>query len=183
MKVFTCPQYSPAAKCAKCSELGFRFRGGRWLCLIHNRIDTMQNSARSKGKYVPSEAELLKLAARLVRRNMKCDVCEATMHWHTTGSRNYTVSLQHDRSGKVRLICMGCNQRHDDLPGDSLYELPKDHWRCARCEKVKPLPAFYKDRAGSCCKSCRKTLNAEMWKRFGKKWAANSKRRKKRARV
>lgn len=176
-------RYTPTTRkksaiCSKCSNPGFRFRGERWLCVTHNRFDTMRTCAKSKGKYVPTHGELERLAGRLIANGMKCEACGCKMNWHSEASRKKTVSLQHDASGAVRLICMSCNSRHGNLLGDSLYSLPKDHWRCPKCEIVKPLSEFYKNRVGSCCKMCRKKLNAEMWKRFGKQWAANSKRKK-----
>jgi len=164
------------ANCSKCGDPGFRFRGERWLCSIHNRMDTMRTAARSAGKYVPTEDELTTLFRDLTARGMKCETCGVVMPLH--GDRRATVSLQHDRSGRLRLICMTCNSRHDDLPGDSFYDLPPDSWRCSRCEQVLPLARFYKGRAGGCCIDCRKKLNAQMWAAHGKRWAANSLARK-----
>jgi hypothetical protein len=164
--------------CSKCEKPGFRFRGERWLCVIHHRIDTMQNSARTKRKAVPTTELLDSLASELVGRKMACEVCNVIMQWAGKMGEPHTVSLQHDRSGRFRLICMRCNQIHDDLPGDSFYDLPKNHWRCRPCNRVLPLSSFYKNRAGSCCIECRKKLNKKMWALHGKTWAKNSQRRK-----
>jgi hypothetical protein len=162
--------------CSKCDCPGFRWRGERWLCIFHHRFDTMITASRTCGKTVPTERQLWAMAVPIITNGMKCPSCDVVMQW--TGNRqSHTISLQHDRSGALRLICMLCNQRHDDLPGDTFFELPKDHWRCPRCEQVLPLTAFYKDRAGGCCKVCRKKLNREMWAKFGKQWQANSEAR------
>ena len=165
--------------CSKCDQPGFRWHGERWLCIVHFRFDTMRFCAMGKGKVVPTYADLDKLAAEAVANDMKCDHCKAVMLWFGgTESRGSVVSLQHDRSGRIRFLCMTCNNRHGQCPGDLFYDIPKEHWYCARCEKILPLTDFYKGRAGSCCKACRKTLNKSMWAQFGKQWFANSQGRK-----
>lgn len=65
------------------------------------------------------------------------------------------------------------------MPGDSFYDLPKTHWWCARCKTMKPKKDFYRNKAGSCCRVCRKRLNHFMWKLYGKKWTHNSREKKK----
>lgn len=165
-------------KCSKCGRVGHRFRGDRWLCVIHHRMDTMRATAKAKGKSVPSWAELDALFTDLILRSLRCEVCDLAMRWAGRRGALDTVTLQHDRSGRVRLICMLCNQRHDDLPGDSFYELPPRSWRCSRCETVKPLTEFYKNRTGGVCKACRKIVNKAMWAKFGRIWTANSQRRR-----
>lgn len=166
--------------CSQCSEPGFRYRGERWLCVIHNRIDTMRNSARASGQYVPTNEELACLVKDLISRGMQCESCTRVMQWAGKNGEGTTVSIQHDRSGRIRLICMLCNVRHDDLPEDTFYELPPNSWRCVGCKTVKPLTEFYPNKVGCVCKPCRKELNRKMWSRFGKQWSANSKAKGKR---
>lgn len=168
--------------CSKCFRPGYRFRGERWLCVIHHRFDCIKTSAKSSGKTVPTNEQLKELANELIQNNMKCEPCGAKMQWVKESGGLNTVSLQHDRSGRFRFICLKCNSRHDDLPGDTFYDLPKGHWRCPHCKEIKPLTDFYTNSAdkihGGCCKSCRKILNKKMWSIYGKKWAANSKRKR-----
>jgi hypothetical protein len=138
----------------------------------------MQCNARAAGKYVPTRAELESLAKTLIAKGMKCAPCGTIMQWKGSRSETHTVSLQHDRSGRIRLICRRCNSRHDDFPGDTFYKTPVGFAHCHRCKTTKPLADFYPERAGSCCKPCRKALNKEMWAKYGKQWMKNSQERK-----
>jgi len=162
-----------------CKRPGYRFRGKRWQCVIHFRLDTMRACAKAAGKKIPTVAELGQMFDGLRKRGMRCEACNVRMRWAGRTSDTNTVSLQHDASGRLRLLCRRCNSRHGQMPGDLFYELVgTDRWYCARCETVKPLSDFYKNRAGSCCKPCRKKLNKEMWALYGRQWYENSQRRK-----
>ena len=164
-------------RCA-CGEIGFRFHGDRWQCVIHFRLDCMRECARSKGKYVPSHDELLALVAEAVSNVMKCSHCKQFMVWFGVPGQSNVVSLQHDRSGKIRFLCKECNNRHQSFPADTFYDYPPD-WRwCSRCKRAKHLSEFYKGKAGACCRACRKALNKSMWEIHGRRWLANSASRK-----
>lgn len=173
-----------STKCSQCNESGYRFQGRRWLCILHYKIEMMRSSSTATGKYRPSVAELEALFVALKADGMRCPVCRTELvlirkdikaEWHKA------ISIQHDRSGAVRLICQLCNTRHDDFPGDEFYDLPAGHKRCPTCKNIKPFSAFYKlrkdgDSLQSYCKECRKLLNARMWKKFAKKWTDSCRR-------
>lgn len=167
--------------CSRCDKPGFRYRGERWLCVVHNRFDTMRASAQSKGKIVPTHEQLEEMASILIARGMKCEACGIETQWAGVKGSLSTISLQHDRCGKLRLICMGCNQRHDDLPGDTFYDLPANHWPCPKCKRMLHLSAYYRERAGVYCKDCRKEINREKWAVHGKRYMENSLERKRHA--
>jgi rRNA maturation endonuclease Nob1 len=88
------------------------------------------------------------------------------MNWFASDGRSTVISLQHDRSGDIRLMCHACNTRHAKMPGDLFYEVGPDKHRCPRCERILPLNAFWKDRSGdkwrnrwSYCKDCGGEIN------------------------
>jgi hypothetical protein len=121
------------------------------------------------------------MACDLIAREMKCEACGVETQWAGVKGSMSTISLQHDRSGKLRLICMGCNQRHDDLPGDTFYDLPANHWHCAGCKRVLPLTAFYPDKVGGRCRKCLVDVRRRNWAKNGKRYMANSLKRKQHA--
>jgi hypothetical protein len=164
--------------CFKCDRPAHRFRMRKWICTIHNRIDTMRNCARAKKKYVPTHEELWAMIQDLIARDMKCEVCQTVMQWHGKRGSLTTVSLQHDRSGKLRLICMLCNQRHDDMPGDTFYDLPPGHWPCPKCKKVLPAADYYPNKRPAYCKLCSNAISKAMWALHGKRYTANYLRKK-----
>lgn len=153
-------------KCAKCEQAGFRFRGDRWLCVVHNRFDTMANIARKRGKQIPTHDEFAAMAASVMADGMKCPHCRITMEWH--GDRHSaTVSLQHDRNGEMRFMCMGCNCRHRNFPGDTFYDYPPN-WRfCKLCNTAKPPTDFYNPMASgrpqAYCRTCKRDVGRESY--------------------
>lgn len=90
--------------------------------IMHRRFNQMRGSAKSSGKYVPEISELRALAKRLFK--MECPCCLQAMTWRRVKGISNVITLQHDRSGSIRLICFRCNVRHGSLPGDSFYDLP-----------------------------------------------------------
>ncbi len=150
--------------CAKCSEPGFRFRGDRWLCIIHHRIDCMKTAARTKGKAEPTAEQLEAMFATVAANGMKCPHCGEIMVMHGK-PRSSVVSLQHNRDGSVQLLCMLCNSRHDDMPGDTFYSIPITHKRCPQCKAVFPRSEFWrlKHRLQTKCKECKRTENNAWW--------------------
>lgn len=93
----------------------------------------MRFSARRKGKYVPTLDEL---DALLAAHGMNCQHCKAKMNWTAREGWRTVVSLQHDRDGSIRLLCLACNTSHSTQPGDSFYEIPADHKKCSGCSKI-----------------------------------------------
>lgn len=170
--------------CDRCDRETHRYRSKQNLCEVHYRVVQMRDSARSSGKYTPTPGEMNQMVEALIANGMKCEACSVEMVWGTgERGRSDVVSLQHDRSGDVRLICMGCNIRHYTFPDDTFYNhADRQSAHCARCHRTLPLSSFYVNargrRAGSCCKECRKELNREMWKVHGRRWYANSMERK-----
>lgn len=162
---------SVAAKlCSKCDEQGHRFQGERWLCVRHYRLGQMIYQAQRRGKYAPTPDELAALVREAEAAGMVCPHCKRQMNW-AAKPRGYStvVSLQHDRSGKLRLLCLGCNSRHQSFPGDTMYDYPPDWQFCPECQKAKPGDQFFRSqRTGrriSYCKPCQSKKNAAKWAR------------------
>lgn len=166
-----------AKLCAYCDRPGYRFRANRWQCELHFRADTMRNTALSKGKESPSFNVLSGMLEKAQADGLKC-LCGTQMQMTGKRGEQHTISMQHDRSGAIRLICMLCNQRHNDCPGDTFYDLPKDSWRCSRCNEVKKRTEFYPNMRPAYCKVCSNQLSRKVWKERGysgkytRKWRA-----------
>lgn len=130
-------------KCSKayCETEAVRRMGNGSYCLRHYRFSHMRRRARKDGKTVPTYAEL----ESLVPDPFACSVCKRRMNWLSSEGTSTVVTLQHDRSGGHRLLCLACNTRHAALPGDSLYDIPPDMRRCPACRKLKHLDAFCMD--------------------------------------
>lgn len=127
--------------CARggCASASAGKRGKSYYCAKHLRLIQMNADAKQNGKQAPSFAEL----ESLIPQDMKCSACARTMNWLRTGGMSTQVTLQHDRSGQIRLICFGCNTRHASLPGDLLYEIPKGHRYCPGCHLIKSESSFW----------------------------------------
>ncbi len=132
-------------------------------CQKHHRFQQMRKRSRESGKAVPSMEQLEAMANELV--DMKCPVCKRKMAWlRPIDQRLTTVSIQHDHSGKLRLICLSCNARHKFFPDDSFYsEIGPDRMRCWMCREIKELQSFVRTGAvhawrgrKSLCKLCSK---------------------------
>lgn len=132
--------------CVKCGKPGVRCCGHSWLCAIHYRRNRMRNTAKARGLAVPSIETLDCLIELVISRQMKCECCGRTMVWLSTEKRGTTVSLQHDRSGAFRLICVSCNLRHRFHPGDTFYDVPDGYKRCGLCGAIKLLDDFHNSR-------------------------------------
>lgn len=131
----------------------------------------MRIEAKREGKSVPSTRDIEQLASG----GMFCYACGDEMFWHISMSpcgRKKVASLQHDRSGTVRLLCVGCNSRHQHMPGDSFYSLEPGYKWCRRCKRVLLLSKFsvygsdsrHSGQVYSYCKSC----NRERSKKYRK---------------
>jgi hypothetical protein len=165
----------------KCGKPGFRFRGERWLCVQHNRMEMMITTSKERGLRVPTKQELEAMFFEVESNGMKCPHCGIKMNWSRSDGMMSVLSLQHDRSGDLRLICMGCNVRHAAVPGDRFFDIPLDHKHCPQCKTVKLIESnFYRLSSGnlsSWCRACRKRINKQMWASYGRVWAANAKER------
>jgi hypothetical protein len=111
--------------------------------VIARRIKQMRKGSRRNYGSAPSAEEFAVLVKAIQDDKMRCPVCRRTMNWLLSEGTATVVTIQHDRSGRVRLLCKGCNSRHAQHPGDSYYAVPADHKRCPACEKVKPRCDFY----------------------------------------
>lgn len=133
---------APAWRCTVtgCMEPKFRFK----FCVMHYRFANMQSRAYASRKYAPTMKEL----KGLVPPGMICPSCDRLMVWSTGTVTSNLITLQHDRSGTIRLMCMACNSRHSRFEGDEFYNLPKDSKRCTLCKAVKPIEHFVKVKTG-----------------------------------
>lgn len=131
------------ALCAWCSQPSHIRQGRINLCAMHYRISSMRSRAKRDGKLVPSR-EAIEAMANV---SMSCFACGQEMHWLREEGASGQVTLQHDRDGSLRLLCLGCNTRHAQHPGDSYYDIPSDHKWCPDCGKVLPLSSFSIDRS------------------------------------
>ncbi len=128
-------------------------------CTQCYRIWQMRSACQKDHKPCPTKTQLRQMFAGLIGRDMKCESCSSTMNWLASDGRRTVVSLQHDRSGGMRLICLSCNTRHRACPGDSFYEIPDSHRRCGRCEQALPKDQFGVHRGSSTglhhyCRKC-----------------------------
>jgi hypothetical protein len=146
--------------CSHCDAIALHpFKGG-YYCTLHYRVKQMRYDAQASGKSVPTVEVLLQMIADLPT-GMKCVVCDRQMNWLKADGHSTMATLQHDRDGGYRIICLGCNVRHQFYPGDSLYETPQGSKRCPSCGAIKPTSEFYPHNSNSNglrsdCKPCSK---------------------------
>ena len=124
-------------------------------CPMHARFAQMRASSKYFGKEPPSYEWL----HRNISKDMICPVCGIKMNWQAKDGRASIITIQHDRDGEMRLICMSCNSKHYFMPGDSFFKLPNGHRYCRRCDQVLPLENFSK--RASYCKICNCERSAE----------------------
>jgi len=147
--------FSPCAWCENPSHIK---QGRIMLCATHYRIGSMRSRAKRDGKYVPSRAEIEKL----IVEPFVCEGCGRGMNWLREQGASTQVTLQHDRSGNLRLICLGCNTRHAHHPGDLYWSLGPGQKYCGKCDRVLPETDFVKDVSRprglkGWCRSCSST--------------------------
>jgi hypothetical protein len=141
--------------CAWCDRPSHIKQGRIVLCDQHYRMSSMRSRARRDGKKVPSRAQI----EAMIPRPFVCGACERPMVWLRCHGASQQATLQHDRSGSMRIICLGCNTRHAQHPDDSFYAVPHGHKRCPDCEQVLPRKSFVADRSRpiglrSYCRRC-----------------------------
>ena len=140
--------------CAWCQDAPHIKQGRIFLCAKHYRISSMRSRAKRDGKTVPTLAEV----EAIIPSPFVCIGCDGVMSW-VGGPASKKATLQHDRSGRLRIICLGCNTRHAAHPGDTFYDIPAGHKFCPDCSEVLPLSNFARDRSRpigrkSYCRPC-----------------------------
>jgi hypothetical protein len=151
--------------CAWCERPSHIRQGRLLLCAMHYRMSSMRTRAARDGKSVPA----IEVLERLAADSMICAGCGRTMHWLRSDGASGQATLQHDRSGAIRLLCLGCNTRHAQHPGDSFYEMRPGTKLCHDCGRALPLMAFATDRSRPLgrkahCRSCAAARN-RAWRR------------------
>lgn len=143
-------------------------------CWLHVRMKRMVMGAKGRGQEVPEEGWLVGELVRVEGEGMKCPHCGEVMEWDGGGGRlARVVTLQHDRSGGMRLLCLGCNARHRSVPGDLFYDIGDGEKYCPGCGEVKGVEEF-ESRGGkrySRCGPCRAVKNREAAVRFKERTA------------
>jgi hypothetical protein len=131
----------PSTKpCVKCGQVCDNEVVGKTVyCAKHYRFHNMRDGCRMRGVSKPSYEELEALAQRDFADGL-CSICRRPLKWRTRNFRDL-VTLQHDRSGKLRLICLVCNQHHKTFPGDSYFDTPHLRW-CRLCNTAQPPENF-----------------------------------------
>ena len=152
-------------KCAWCDRLAHIRQGRLMLCATHYRISSMRSRARRDGKHTPNRREI----EALITEPLTCSGCQRQMNWLRVDGASTQVTLQHDRGGSIRLLCLGCNTRHAAHPDDSFYSIPAGSKWCPGCRKTLLRDAFSRDRSRPIgLKSrCRQCVTAQY-----KKWNA-----------
>ncbi len=121
-----------------------RVRGSFFHATLRKRFSNMRHGARYCNKYVPTYEELHGLFAQII--DMVCPACSRTMNLtDASGPRKLRMTLQHDHSGTLRMICFSCNAAHGQSKlGDAFFSIPAGSKYCARCETIKPVEDFWR---------------------------------------
>lgn len=137
---------------------------GRTFCGKHWRFCNMRRQARRSGKTVPPYGILHQLLKGLMPK-LLCPVCKRTMGWKRNEVGGRVLTLQHDRSGEFRLICLTCNIRHTGYRGDDFYTIGKTHKHCGGCNKMLPRSSFGPagERIQTLCYPC-ETTHKRQWR-------------------
>ena len=165
--------------CKWCGDEVFRKQGRIWLCKKHYRFQQMRVRAKSRGKAVPSY-DWLEEQWRSIKGS--CPVCHRDVNWLSKEGSATVLTLQHDRNGDMRLLCLSCNVRHASFEDDSFYETDPNRRICPRCRRSLPWGAFCADNNSrwknkkSYCRQCSTKYHNE-WVIKNRK-RENAKRRK-----
>lgn len=158
-------------KCSLCDLPSTIVQGHQHLCDLHYRFGQMRCNARRYGKDVPTREQL----AQMIPDNLECPVCDRKMNWRARDGTATVVTLQHDRGGRMRMLCLSCNVRHASFIDDSFYSHDQLKRICPRCRVKKDFSQFSKDRlrrwksANTYCRPCRTQMHYE--------WAQKNKTR------
>ncbi|MGR3218716.1 MAG: hypothetical protein ACUZ8H_02715 [Candidatus Anammoxibacter sp.] len=153
--------------CQWCNEGAVRKQGRIWLCPKHYRFQQMRVNAKRYWKEVPLYWELENMLSWT--EGMVCQPCKRPMNWLSEEGQSTVVTLQHDRSGTMRLICRACNSCHHHYEGDTFYDKPEGTKLCKSCNRILPELDFCKDNSKasklkSYCRECTKEKHYE-WRR------------------
>lgn len=165
-------------KCKWCRRNAFRKQGRIWLCKRHYRFQQMRANAKRHGKSVPAY-EWLEQAWNALKN--RCPVCSQKLNWLSSEGTSTVVTLQHDRSGTHRLLCLSCNVRHSSFEDDTFYSSDPSKRVCPRCQYTLPISRFGTDNSGrwknkkAYCRDC-STWYHRQWV-LANKEAFNAKRR------
>ena len=165
-------------KCKWCDDEAIRKQGRIWLCKKHYRFQQMRVTAKRQGKSVPEYGELERLWQE---SGGTCKVCNRKLNWLSSEGTCTVITLQHDRQGGTRLLCLSCNTRHASFDGDSFYDANSERRVCPSCRRSLPWDSYTTDNSSrwknknTYCKECRNTKHAEWVKRNREKY--NEKRR------
>lgn len=146
--------------CARrgCNSLATIVSGQTPYCPKHRRMVQMKSDAKKRHKIVPSDEVLESLFTAI--EDMCCPICGTKMtYFRENGIGARVITLQHDDSGELRLICLACNVKHAQFGGDVWYFLEDGYYRCICCQEIKPFEDFYhrKDNSNQIytrCKEC-----------------------------
>lgn len=154
--------------CQWCEEISVRKQGRIWLCKKHYRFQQMRVNAKRHNKEVPEYWELENMLSWT--NGFICQPCKRQMNWLSEEGQSTVVTLQHDRSGTMRLLCRACNTRHAYYPGDDYYDKPEGIKQCKSCNRLLPEMDFCVDNSRacklkSCCRECAKEKHYDWRKR------------------
>jgi hypothetical protein len=159
-----------AFPCSRCGIQSVRIQGHQHLCEKHYRFGQMKASAKRHGKPVPSNMDLEEMCLSLTE--MRCPTCGRTMNWMGVNGRATVATLQHDRSGLMRILCLSCNTRHASFKGDTFYINDDKTRMCPNCKKTMDRTSFCVDRSSrwlntnTYCRSCRNEMQ--------RRWVSNN---------
>lgn len=129
-----------------------------YFCVRHYRFNKMRSGASDRRVYAPTFQEL----EAMVPDDMTCPACRRVMNWRRRDGSSTVITLQHDRSGEMRMMCSRCNSQHAHHPEDQFYLVPAGHKRCPGCGAIKHYEThFHKSGTGQTghvtvyCKSCK----------------------------
>lgn len=168
-----------AFRCKWCSRKAYVRQGRIWLCKKHYRFSQMRTCAKRHNKYVPTyeELELLTINTLQIDKGKVCPECNRVMNWVKKDGSSTVVTLQHDRSGNIKLLCQSCNSRHSKYDGDSFYTRNKSKKLCPKCKDEKELSDFFNVKSsskrwlnkGSYCKDCNRKYQKEYAREYRKR--------------
>jgi len=151
-------------KCKWCNSIGYKKQGQLYLCKKHYRFQRMRVMEKYNGKEVPSYKYLESLNYK------NCYKCKVKMNWLAKDGRKTMITLQHDRDGTIRFLCMSCNGRHANFKDDkSFYQDNPNKKLCHECGKIKSLKFFHKyigsfKKVAVYCKKCMRKITKNWYK-------------------